>query len=154
MEIRKLSASLLPPGLDEIGLMESLKDLLKNFRELNAAEVHTEWTKFPEKKLSEKLKLTLYRIIQEHLNNISKHAMAKRVNIRLVKEDDTIQLMITDDGVGFDTAAKKKGVGLRNMISRAELNNGIIQIDSAPGRGCILTAKFPFPDNETRLEPK
>ena len=83
-------------------------------------------------------KINVYRIIQEQLNNILKHAQASTVAIDLNKQREQIRLRVEDDGKGFDPRARRNGVGLSNIISRAELYNGKVEIDSAPGKGCRL----------------
>jgi two-component system, NarL family, sensor histidine kinase UhpB len=83
-------------------------------------------------------KIAVYRIVQEQLNNILKYANASRVSIQLKNESGRIRLDIADDGDGFDPKAKRKGIGITNIISRAELYNGHVQIDSEPGKGCRL----------------
>ncbi len=147
-EIRKLSTTLLPPSLGEIGLLDALNDLAANFKEVNPLLIETDWDNFPEKLLHDKLKLTIYRIVQEQLNNVSKHAMANKVIIRLQKINDHICLELKDDGVGFNTAVKRNGLGLRNMISRAEVNNGNVHIESQPGAGCELRVVFSIAKSE------
>lgn len=142
LEIRKLSKTLLPPSLGEIGLLDALTDLIQNFKGVNAIAIHTDWKNFPEDLLNEKIKLTLFRIVQEQLSNITRHASAANVTIRLAKTEDSVQLNIIDDGIGFNTDTKRTGVGIRNMISRAEVNNGTLLIESQPGSGCELRVNF------------
>ncbi|MBS1513031.1 MAG: PAS domain S-box protein [Bacteroidetes bacterium] len=141
-EIRRLSKNLLPPSLDEVGLMEALNDLIKNIRSVNALKISTNWKNFDESPLNVKLKLTIFRIVQEQLNNIIKHAQAKHTVISIAKTENQLLLNIKDDGVGFDAAGKRNGVGLKNIISRSEVNNGKVCIQSAPGKGCTLSVCF------------
>ena len=141
-EIRKLSRTLLPPSLGEVSLIESLDDLIKDILLVNPVEISKDWKDFNENGLNQKLKLTIFRIIQEQLNNIYKHARAKKIIIVLKKNADHIQLSIQDDGIGFDTLTKRTGVGLRNIMSRAEVNNGTVNIESKPGEGCMLSIEF------------
>jgi signal transduction histidine kinase len=96
------------------------------------------------KKLDNDQQLTLYRITQEQVNNILKHAMAKTVCISLNEEDEEAVLIISDDGMGFDITGKKQGIGLSNMKSRAELLNGRFFISSEPGLGCMLKVTLPL----------
>jgi two-component system sensor histidine kinase UhpB len=83
-------------------------------------------------------KITIYRIIQEQLNNILKHAEASGVTIELSREEEQIRLLVADDGKGFDPRTRRNGVGISNIISRAELYNGRVEIVSSPGKGCRL----------------
>ena len=95
-----------------------------------------------EKKLSEQLKLTVFRIIQEQLTNISKHADAKNVSISLKMNKAGLSVIIKDDGKGFDIDEKIKGVGLKNILSRAQLHNGKAVILAEKGKGCKLSVLF------------
>ncbi|MGF2414926.1 MAG: PAS domain-containing sensor histidine kinase, partial [Ferruginibacter sp.] len=142
MEIRKLSNSLLPPSLQEIGLLEALNDLVKNIKTVNSLKIITDWDNFLEVSLNKKLKLTIFRIIQEQLNNIIKHAHAKHAKISITQKDGQVCLRIEDDGVGFDTNQRRTGVGIKNIISRSEVNNGKVSIQSKPGEGCIIAVCF------------
>ena len=141
-EIRKLSRTLLPPSLGDVTLLESLNDLTKDTLQVTPVKIHKHWDNFNENSLSQKLKLTIFRIIQEQLNNIYKHARAKNVTITLDKNDDQIRVEIKDDGIGFDPQTKRTGVGIRNITSRAEVNNGTVLIESSPGNGCELVVEF------------
>jgi signal transduction histidine kinase len=92
----------------------------------------------------------LYRIAQEALNNIAKHAKAKRVNVLLEKREEEVVLILEDDGVGFvrhqEQEVKKggKGLGLRGMGERASLIGGTLEIESAPGQGTTIYASIPI----------
>ena len=141
-EIRKLSKTLLPPSLGDVSLLQALNDLTRDMVIANKLEINKDWDGFNETGLSQKLKVTIFRIVQEQLNNINKHARAKTVNILLTKTNDIVMLSIQDDGVGFNTTAKRNGVGLRNITSRAEVNNGCVKIESQPGEGCELIVQF------------
>jgi signal transduction histidine kinase len=152
-EIRKLSHSLLPPSLEEFGLTMALDELVCPLSATDNFCIEKKWDNFQEQEMSKDQKLTIYRIAQEQLNNIIKHAAAKNVLValRLVNEDQTkgVELVIKDDGKGFDTAQKKNGVGLRNIASRAGVFGGKVIIHSTPGHGCEL--KVIFPDSSLHL---
>ena len=142
LEIRTLSKTLLPPSLGEIGLIDALEGLIENGRELYSFKIKGKWSNFNESALNEKLKLTIFRIVQEQLNNIHKHSRAKTAWISLKKTGKMFHLEIKDDGIGFNTSSKRNGVGIRNIISRAEVNNGKVVLDSAPAKGCVLSVEF------------
>ena len=97
-----------------------------------------------EKVLGEKLRLNIYRIVQEQLNNTFKYSGAENVYISLEQTTDSLKLLIKDDGVGFDTTKFTKGVGLQNIDTRAEIHNGKMALESKPGAGCMLTVTFPL----------
>ncbi len=147
-EIRNLSKSLLPPSLGEIGLNQALHELADNIKQVNPLQIKIAWNDTSEADLSSKLKLTIFRIVQEQLNNVIKHADAKKVCISINKIENALIVSIKDNGLGFNTALKKNGVGLRNISSRAEVNNGQVSIISKPGEGCELTVNFEMGDGK------
>ena len=89
-----------------------------------------------------------YRIVQEQLNNILKHAGAKCAAIKLHTSDSHITLTVTDDGAGFDTNTTTAGIGLRNITNRAAVYNGTTRIVSEPGKGCMLEVSIPHKKRE------
>ncbi len=141
-EIRKLSKTLLPPSLGEVSLLNVISDLVEDVPLTHPMEIKKDWDGFNESGLDHKLKLTIFRIIQEQLNNIYKHSKATQVKISLQKNNSCILVSVKDDGIGFNTTAKRNGVGLRNITSRAEVNNGSVNILSEPGEGCDLQVIF------------
>ena len=88
-------------------------------------------------------KVNLYRIIQEALQNINKYSHAKHVTVSIHKEENSITLKITDDGIGFDTTKTTTGIGLKNLKKRTEALNGTISINSQPGEGAFINVVFP-----------
>lgn len=142
-EIRKLSKQLILPGnLKELGLVQSIHDMAKEMLQ------HTgiSWKVFAkgvkENLLSEEQKLTVYRIIQEQLNNVLKHAEASSVAITLGVSNEKIRFRIVDNGKGFDAGQKRNGIGLTNIINRAALFNGKVNIHAMPGKGCSLEVEL------------
>lgn len=143
-EIRKISKSLITPGLREIGLIESIEDIIEDIRVIKGApSIDLDLQNISEEQIEDRRKLTLFRIVQEQLNNIVKHARATRVLIRLSIEGSHIVLTVADNGIGFEVGRHRKGVGITNIISRAELFSGKVEIASAPGEGCVLTVSLP-----------
>jgi len=143
-EIRKLSRNMTQSFYKEIGLKLSIEDLLENIRQLpERISVSFDFFLPAEPALDDKLKTTLYRIVQEQLNNVLKHAAASSIQVSLREEGETIFLRIIDDGAGFDTRKRREGIGINNITSRAELYNGQVHIESSPGKGCMLTVNFP-----------
>jgi signal transduction histidine kinase len=137
-EIRKLSKRLVTPVFISTGLKQAIEDLTKDIRDLKKIDVHTELDELDDTLLHDTLKLNLYRIIQEQLNNILKYANASEICVRVNILNDNITLLISDNGKGFDTGIQSKGVGMINIQNRAELFNGKVEINSAPGKGCSL----------------
>lgn len=138
LEIRKLSRSLILPGLKGQHLVESMRELIHDTRMASSLEIKFHHEEVIEKIIPDDQKIAIYRIAQEQLNNILKHAEASSVEIMLEVDYEEIFLTITDDGKGFDPAEERRGVGIRNMTSRAELYNGTVEIETAPGIGCSL----------------
>jgi len=141
-EIRKLSHSLIAPSLEEAELTQAVDNIVEMTRKTGRFDIKKEAVGIDENILSEKIKLNVYRIIQEQLNNIIKYSQANTVRLKLVQESNKLFLNITDDGVGFDTTSKSLGRGMANMKSRARLNNGTMDIISSPGNGCELSVVF------------
>jgi signal transduction histidine kinase len=138
LEIRKLSRSLILPGLKGQHLVESMRELVRDTRIASSLEIKFHHEGVDEAVLTDDQKIAIYRIAQEQLNNVLKHAEACSVEIMLEIDEGDIYLNITDDGKGFDPATEQRGVGIRNMTSRAELYNGSVDIETAPGIGCSL----------------
>lgn len=141
-EIRKLSKTMTPPSLGKISLTGAIEDLINSIEKVNDCKFCTKWENVDEHFLDEKLQHAVFRIVQEQLNNIIKHAKADNVYITLKQQDSTAQLIIRDDGVGFDVSEKSAGVGLQNISSRVELMHGVVKITSAPGEGCEMLINF------------
>lgn len=143
-ELRVLSKSLLPPSLGESGLNQALLELIENIKQVHELDITLSYSVTEEHDISKNLNLTIFRIVQEQLNNVIKHAHAKTTQIKVIESDDHIKVSVTDDGLGFNSSLKRNGVGLRNISSRAEVNNGTVSLISKPGEGCKLTVKFPL----------
>jgi two-component system sensor histidine kinase UhpB len=141
-EIRQLSRSLLPPALQEHGLLESLHQLIEDIRPVKAIDFTVEHEGFDESKVPDNKCLILYRIIQEQLNNALKHSNAQSVVIRLAHCGEHVHLTIQDDGIGFDPGEVRPGMGLNNIHNRIEVFNGEMEIVSSPGKGCLLKVKI------------
>ena len=141
-EVRKLSSAFVPPSLNELSLKDSIKLFAENFKPERMKLAMN--VQIDESKLEDGLKINIYRIIQEQFNNIIKHAQAGNVTIRLLQTKEQIILEIHDDGKGFDQQQKKHGIGLTNILHRADVYNGKLEIDSNPGQGCRLQVLFPL----------
>jgi PAS domain S-box-containing protein len=142
-EIRKLSKELVVPQLKDKGLVESIYNLLEDIEisgKLKVSFVHDHENDL----LSPGKKVTIFRIVQEQFKNILKYSQAKHADVCLTCKNDHVQLMIRDDGIGFDTKRSYKGIGLSNIHDRARFYNGSVDIQSAPGKGCQLTVIIPF----------
>ncbi|MGB3006628.1 MAG: sensor histidine kinase, partial [Chitinophagaceae bacterium] len=147
-EIRKLSHSLVPPDLGDIGLKNALKELITEMNISKKIQINLSNEIDSDKPFDKKIELIIYRIVQEQMNNIFKYSGATKVLISLKKDDNTIFLSVSDNGIGFDTTRTRKGIGLKNIQSRVDFYTGNMKIISAPGQGCTLEINFPV-NNKT-----
>jgi signal transduction histidine kinase len=144
-EIRYLCKSLVSPLANNISLHGALEELVCNMQHVRESTKFTlTMINIKEESISSPIKLTLYRIVQEQLNNILKHADASAASIHVTVKSDQLILMIRDNGKGFNPAQNRKGVGVSNIINRAEAYEGNAIFESAPGQGCTLTVVLPF----------
>lgn len=144
-EMRLLLLELHPPVLEQEGLVAALQARLEMLE--GRAAVQTELDVEGEERLPLGVKEAIYRIAQEILNNVLKHAQAKRVSVRLHFGRKRVWLEVRDDGVGFEpaTVLTKGGLGLRGMEERAALVAGTFSVESAPGRGTTVRLEVPRP---------
>jgi PAS domain S-box-containing protein len=136
-EIRKISKTLSTPGMI-MGLFESINILIDDLITVHAIKIEFQKDGVDEEDLDEKLQLTIFRIVQEQLNNILKHANATNATINLTIQGNEIILLISDNGNGCTISKEGKGVGITNIKSRAELYHGIVKTVSNPGEGYAL----------------
>ncbi len=141
-EIRDLSHTLIAPAVHGLELLKSLENLLSKTATVRGLKVQNNTLGFYTKGLSNQLNLTIYRIVQEQMNNILKHADATFVQLTLTRSKEGIQLRIKDNGKGFDPARVVDGVGLLNIKNRASLHHGQVLICSETGKGCELAVTF------------
>ncbi|MEO8412410.1 MAG: PAS domain-containing protein [Ginsengibacter sp.] len=144
--IRKLTMGLTSHNIRNPGLCQSIDNLAKDIMEVTTVKISCALERFIEHHVNDEFKLNVFRIVQEQLNNILKHAKATEVAIRLLQNKESIVLFIADNGVGFDAAIKQKGIGINNIKSRAASYTGIADFISQPGAGCALTVTFPITD--------
>lgn len=145
-EIRNLSRTLIQPSINDIGLEQAVKELLNVIELSGKLKVQLVFDKNIESFLNRQQKLNIFRIIQEQLNNVMKHAHAKKLFISVKKEKNSVSLTVSDDGIGCDlnNIGHDSGVGLSNIYSRAELFNGSVKITTAPGSGFSLNVFIPI----------
>ncbi|MFC0772642.1 PAS domain-containing sensor histidine kinase [Terrimonas alba] len=142
-EIRRLSHKMVMPRFSESCLKEKLQGLIANYTYQQTIElVAKEWD---DKGMPPAIKETFFRIAQEQLSNIQKHAKANKVVVHIKNDPGAVAMSIEDNGIGFNTRQKRNGIGLTNIINRVESYNGAAQFISAPGKGCILSVTIPLP---------
>jgi signal transduction histidine kinase len=144
-EIRKLTKGLTADAIVDFGLTKAIDNICKDMMEANPIKISRRVDILIEDKMDNKFKLTVFRVVQEQFNNILKHSGATKARLRLSKTKDILLLVISDDGSGFNAREKRKGIGMTNIQSRAELYHGKARFVSKPGKGCVLTVSFAFP---------
>lgn len=137
-ELRKLSKSLTPPSLEDLGLIPSLEDLAQTFSQSKKVKIDLQDTGFDEQSLQKDKKTVLYRIIQEQLNNIVRYTNAVYISIELNNEDNHINLTIWNDGTYRDESNSSREVGLENIRNRTELYNGFMEVNYSEEEGSTL----------------
>lgn len=150
--VRDLSYELRPPGLEEVGLVGTINQYCKDFSHDNGVKVEFSSAGMDNLPLKFEANINLYRLVQEGLNNVRKHADAANVKIKLISSFPNIILRIEDDGKGFDTKArlraayKEKRMGIRSMKERVGLLQGDMRIQSIPGKGTNIFIEIPHKD--------
>jgi signal transduction histidine kinase len=146
-ELRALITELRPATLDQIGLEAALEDLAERVAGGTGLELTTDLSIGAEP-LSPELETVVYRLAQEALNNVVKHAEAGSATLQVAEAERRIDVLVSDDGRGFDPVAKHDGFGVLGMRERVELVGGELEIESKPGSGVRLMASIPVPGRE------
>ena len=148
-ETQRIYRNLHPAILDDLGLKAALHSLCREFMEVyENISVATRF-EVPEERIQDPLKILIYRILQEALNNVAKHSQADRVDVSLRQAENRIELVIKDNGKGFDMAREqsmdlhKRGLGLENIKERTIIFGGLLEIHTAPGRGASIRVSWP-----------
>ncbi len=143
--VRRLAVELRPSALDDFGLVPALERLVDTFRDQSQLGVDVE-SNLGDERLPSDVETTIYRIVQEALSNVVKHAEATQVSILLTRKPAAVAAMVEDNGRGFDPAdVSRDGLGLVGMRERVSLLGGRLRIESAPGSGATLVAEIPLP---------
>jgi signal transduction histidine kinase len=140
--LRALITELRPAALDQLGLAAALEGLAQRAREVEGLEVSLELD-VDESALDPELKTAVYRLVQEALTNIGKHAGATRVTVAVMQEPAGVTLEVADDGRGFDAAEPTEGFGVTGMLERAALMGGRLELTSTAA-GTVVAARFPL----------
>jgi len=142
VEIKSISYNLVPPTLKDFGLINTLQDLCENMDLSGKATVHFIASNMDEKLNNDK-EMGLYRIAQELLTNSLKHSEADHITLQLIGHEDSVILIIEDDGIGFDNNMRKAGLGMKNIFTRVKNLGGVVDIDSVKGRGSTIIVEVP-----------
>jgi signal transduction histidine kinase len=146
-----MSLDLRPIVLDDLGLMHALLWHFDRYRQQTGIDVHFSQTGIEGRRFSQEVETAAYRIIQEALTNVARHARVREVNVHVWASGQMLTVQVEDRGRGFDAeevmTARASG-GLAGMGERAELLGGVLTIDAAPEVGTNLTANLPFDDEK------
>jgi len=145
-DVRQLAVELRPKVLDDFGLVAALERLTQSFGEQTGIAVHFQQVLPPTAgRLPPEVETALYRIVQESLTNVVKHARATSVSVVLTRKDDSVSVVVEDDGVGFEPGRTREGgIGLAGMRERVALLGGRLAIESRPGAGTTFVAEVPL----------
>ncbi|MDX6405514.1 MAG: hypothetical protein QOH70_2969 [Blastocatellia bacterium] len=143
-QVQTLAFELRPSTLDEFGLVGALRLLVSRHGERARLRASFTATSTDTRAPSE-IETACFRIVQEALSNVARHARARHVEVTLTTENLALEVTVRDDGVGFSVERLRTGLGLVGMDERAELAGGRLDIESAPGTGTTLRARFPLP---------
>jgi PAS domain S-box-containing protein len=147
--VREISRQLRPDILDTLGLIPALRSLIDRFKEAKRFRIHFYYRE-PHQKIAPDKSLSIYRITQEALNNVAKHARAKEVFVNLILKNNKIQLSVEDDGIGFNydeifkNPTGEGSLGMMIMRERAVLAGGELSIESKRGKGTHIVAEIPI----------
>ena len=153
-EIRNISHDMIAPSMEEDQFMEAINNLIRTVNltgTLNVTAVLPDMKQLH--RISDKMKLALYRIIQEQMANIMKHAKAETATVTLSIKGNHLLLSITDNGIGFNPKKRTEGVGLKNIENRVEVFEGKMEIISRPDLGCKLKVSIPLTPKDEFVFP-
>jgi signal transduction histidine kinase len=142
-EVRTISHNMMPWALHKTGLAQVVKQFIENIE--NEAIAINFFSRGFDVPFDDTTEIILYRVLQESVNNVMKHAYASRLDISLIRDKDNISLTIEDNGKGFDAASPgiNKGMGLSNLRSRINFLNGKVELDSQVGKGTLVSVYIP-----------
>ena len=142
-ELRALSHQMMPKALSALGVIAAIEGLLEE--SLKPVEIQVEFENFGIiDRLPENMEITLYRVCQELIQNIVKHSQASQVNVQLFKVGPDVNLIVEDNGVGFDMNEINEGIGLHNIKSRLDPLDGTVNFEPSPQKGTLVTVKIPL----------
>jgi PAS domain S-box-containing protein len=143
VDVGRLWRGLHPGALDDLGLAAAVTRHAEEFAQSHGIAVDVRIERLEVDGLSPLLHATVYRVLQEALTNVARHAGARSVSVRLVRDEATVELRVQDDGIGLAGALRTEGLGLRGMRERAALLGGSVDVESQLGAGTTITARFP-----------
>ena len=150
-EVRRISKNLRPPILDDLGVVATISWFTREFMKIYDEIQVDQEIQLKEEDVPQPLKVSIFRVLQEAFNNVAKHSQADLVRVTLKKRDGWIDLVIEDNGRGFDIKAANRsedpasGLGLAGMKERAILSVGSFELESFPGKGTRIAVSLPCP---------
>jgi signal transduction histidine kinase len=160
-EVHHLAWELRPAALDDLGLQAALHNYAEKWSERSGVAVDFHGGGLERQRLPPEVETTIYRIVQEALTNVLKHAAARRVSVIVERRREHVLVIVEDDGRGFDVEAvayapaAARGLGLLGMRERIALVGGALDFDSAPGDGATVRARIPVvPPTEKEVFPR
>lgn len=142
-DVRRLAVELRPAALDDFGLAAALERLVDTHRQDRRIAVDLE-VQIGDERLPADVETTMYRIVQEALTNIARHAGASRISVLVTRKQDAAVVVVEDDGLGFDTSRLTAGLGLAGMRERVALVGGKLRLETSPGAGTTIAAEVPL----------
>jgi signal transduction histidine kinase len=144
--LHRLAMNLRPATLDHLGLVPALEQYVETFNQQYNIKTQFEAVGLGKKRLLPEVETALYRIVQESLTNVVRHAQATQADVLVERRNDQVITIIEDNGTGFDpeTAMQASRLGLLGMRERAEMLNGKLVIESAPSSGTTVLVEVPY----------
>jgi signal transduction histidine kinase len=154
LEVRRISNHLMPSVLEDLGLLEAIRWFCREQRQYYKNVRINQRLEIEEDKLPEQIKITIFRVIQESVNNAIRHGRADAIELEMTNADNRIELCVADNGCGFDpqdissNSNSLNGLGIKGMKDRTEVCNGIFEIFSEIGKGTRVKLTFPYSETE------
>jgi signal transduction histidine kinase len=143
-ELRRVARNMMPETLLRFGLVQALQDVCEATQQTGALDVQFQVHGLTER-LEQRTEVVIFRIAQELLTNVIRHAKARSVIVQLMRHENLLQLVVEDDGQGFQPTTARAGVGLRSIQARASYLNAQLDIQSEPGQGTSVTLELALP---------
>ena len=150
-KVRQMSLDLRPSMLDDLGLLPALEWYFERYTHQTGISVEFDPRDLEQKRFSSEIEITIFRVVQESLTNVARHAGVEKVYVQLVAFQDSLELMIEDEGIGFTLEEQKAGSssGLTGMSERTKLLQGEMEIQTRPGQGTRILVRLPLRQEET-----
>jgi signal transduction histidine kinase len=158
-ESRRIITDLRPSALDDLGIVLTIRWFCRHYQTLYPNLAVEKIVEIAESEIPERLKIIIFRILQESMNNAAKYSRAKKIMISLCREENCLELLVEDDGVGFDVRETlsrldlSRGLGLTSMKERAEISGGSLEISSTSGIGTKIRTRWDLSQQEHRSYP-